>query len=133
MERDKRKIGQEGEVIAAEALQKAGYAILERNLSLGGGELDLVARQADALVFVEVRARRGESFGPAEASITAAKARRIARAARAYLASHRLSPGEVRCDVVAVQLDVANRPLQVRIIPDAVDLSGALEGGRWRT
>jgi putative endonuclease len=81
------KRGAAAEAMAAEFLVARGLAILARNYRCRSGEIDLIARDRDTLVFVEVRLRSSAAFGGAAASITAAKRRRIARAARHYLAT----------------------------------------------
>jgi putative endonuclease len=77
--------GAAAEAIAARFLQARGMRILERNYRCRGGEIDLIARDGPMLVFIEVRLRHGKAFGGAAASITAAKRRRLAFAARHYL------------------------------------------------
>lgn len=78
--------GPAAEALAAEFLQARGLAIVERNYRCRGGEIDLIARDGETLIFVEVRMRSGAAFGGAAASITAAKRRRLAFAALHYLA-----------------------------------------------
>lgn len=92
--------GTAAEDLAAAFLRRQGLAIVDRNFRCKGGEIDLVARDGAALVFVEVRLRRSSTHGGAVASVDAAKQRRILRAARTYLAGR----GDVqcRCDVVAL-------------------------------
>jgi len=77
--------GAAAEELAAQFLAAHGLAILERNYRCRGGEIDLVARDCDTLVFVEVRLRCGNAFGGARESITATKRRRLKRAAGHYL------------------------------------------------
>jgi len=85
-----------------------------RNYSCKVGELDLVMVDSDGtLVFVEVRTRADESFGPAEATITPAKRRRVARAARHFLAVHKIEDRPLRFDVVTLILGRAGPP-QIR-------------------
>jgi putative endonuclease len=74
------------ETLAADYLQARGMRVLERNYRCRLGEIDLILTDGPALVFVEVRLRRNPGYGGAAASITAAKRRRILRAARHYLA-----------------------------------------------
>ena len=92
--------GTAAEDLAAAFLRRQGLAIVDRNFRCKGGEIDLVARDGAALVFVEVRLRRSSTHGGAVASVDAAKQRRMLRAARTYLAGR----GDVqcRCDVVAL-------------------------------
>ena len=83
---------------------KRGLTIVARNFRTRMGEIDLVARDRDTLVFVEVRQRRSAAFGGAAASITAAKRARLIAAARAYLAT---LPREPACRFDAVLIDGA--------------------------
>ena len=78
--------GAQAETLAAEFLAARGLAIVERNFRCRRGELDLIARDGEMLVFVEVRLRRRDDFGGAAASITAAKRARMIAAAGLYLA-----------------------------------------------
>ncbi len=95
--------GRYGEDLAVQHLEAAGLEILARNWRCRAGELDVVAREGTALVFVEVKARSGIGFGmPAEA-VGQAKARRIRHLACAWLVEHR-PPGahDLRFDVVSI-------------------------------
>ncbi len=94
--------GAQAEALAAQFLQRHGLAILARNFRTRHGEIDLIARDGDTLVFVEVRLREHRGFGGAAASVTARKQQRIVTAARAYLA--RL-PEEPPCRFDAILLD----------------------------
>lgn len=94
--------GRAAEDAACEELRRAGYQILERNVRLAGAELDVVARDGDAVVFVEVRSRSSRRRGAPLETIGWEKQRRVARAAAAYLARHRLEGVPARFDVVGV-------------------------------
>lgn len=76
--------------------------ILARNYRCRSGEIDVVARDGEALVFVEVKERRSASHGTAVEAVTAQKRARVVRAARIYAASEGLSEAPVRFDVVAI-------------------------------
>ena len=78
--------GVEGENLACAELERRGYAILARRYKTSHGELDIVARDGDYLVFVEVKARDGSSFGEGEEAVTAQKQQRIVWMATDYLA-----------------------------------------------
>jgi len=78
--------GAAAEALAARFLASRGLTIVGRNYRCRGGEIDLIALERDTLVFVEVRLRSNDAFGGARASITAAKRRRLERAAGHYLA-----------------------------------------------
>lgn len=73
--------------------------MLETNYRCRFGEIDLIARDGETLVFVEVRMRRSQAFGGAAASVTPAKQRRLVQAARHYLAGRRSMPA-CRFDVL---------------------------------
>jgi putative endonuclease len=81
------RAGQIAEEIAARFLERQELPVIARNHRCRGGEIDLVCRDGRTLVFVEVRSRKNAAFGGAAASITPAKQRRIALAARHYLAA----------------------------------------------
>ncbi len=95
-------IGAEAERRAADYLIRHGLKLVERNFRCRGGEIDLILRDSDVLVFVEVRARAASRFGGAAESITAGKQARIVLAARHYLARHGL---DVPCRFDALLLD----------------------------
>jgi len=94
--------GAAAETLAAEFLVARGLAVVKRNYRCRGGEIDLIARDREVLVFVEVRLRRNRAFGTAAESITAAKRRRLRLAARHYLARLGREPP---CRFDAVLLD----------------------------
>jgi putative endonuclease len=98
----RRQLGDRGEDLAAAALKKQGYQILERNFNTPMGEIDLVARHQGCLVFIEVKTRKSLRFGPPEEAVTAAKQRRLQRLAEYYMKDKRLKEQPLRFDVVAV-------------------------------
>lgn len=99
----KREVGAAHEQAAATHLAREGLAVVARNVSCRFGEIDLVCRDGDTTVFVEVRYRLHRDFGGAAASVDAHKQRRIVRAAEWYLSQHPAAArGPCRFDVVAV-------------------------------
>jgi len=86
---------------AAYLTESLGYRLQARNVRLGGGEIDLVLRDGDVQVFVEVKARRGGA-AQAVAAVSADKRRRLGRAAALWLARRGLPSGGCRFDVVAI-------------------------------
>jgi len=118
MRRDTRALGRRGEALAEAHLRRAGFRILARNVHLRHAELDLVARDGAALVFVEVRLRTSARFGSAAESVDRRKQRRIAAAAAELLARGGLPRApRIRFDVVAI--DAAVDPPRVTHIRDA--------------
>lgn len=91
--------GATAEALAADFLCSRGLTVLTRNYRCRLGEIDIVARDRDAIVFVEVRLRSNAAFGGAAASITPAKRLRMVRAARHYLGTLRDEP-ECRFDAI---------------------------------
>lgn len=108
----RQKLGRWGEGVAATHLEAAGLTIVERNWRCARGEIDLVAREDDTLVFVEVKTRRGRSLGLPEEALTPAKAQRLVMLAEMYLADHELPDISWRIDLVAVELDLAGTLLR---------------------
>lgn len=100
----KQIIGQKAEDAAAAMLQQQGLVLIERNFSCKTGELDLIFKDQETLVFVEVRFRKNQLFGGALASVTPAKQQKLQRAANFYLSRWQNQPA-CRFDVVAMTLD----------------------------
>jgi putative endonuclease len=105
MGREKLDYGEHGEDRATRALLARGYRIVERNFRCKAGELDIVARDRDTLVFVEVRTRADDRFGSALEAVGYSKQRQVARVARVYLALRRPRFDTCRFDVVAITGD----------------------------
>lgn len=117
--------GDAAEERACRHLEGAGFTIVERNYRTMGGEIDIVARQADVLVFVEVRSREVPGFGTPEESVTPAKRRRIVAAARRYLSSVPPSSWrEARFDVIAIE--GSGETAALRHYPAAFDAKGKI-------
>ncbi len=100
-------VGRLGEEVATAFLTARGYRLLERNFRCKGGEVDIIARDpADSsLVFVEVKARRGLSYGVPQLAVTPFKQRQISKAALTWLSKKRLHDTNARFDVIAILLD----------------------------
>ena len=100
----RRAQGDAAEDRACRHLDRSGFTIVERNFRTRGGEIDIVARKGDVLVFVEVRSREVPDFGTPEETVTHAKRLRIVAAARRYLATVPPSSWrEARFDVIAIE------------------------------
>ena len=100
---DRRQLGEAAEDAALAHLQSLGCTLLARNARYPFGEVDLVMRDGANVAFVEVRYRKGAAFGGAAASVDAAKRRKLARAAQAWLKANRAyAQSPCRFDVVAV-------------------------------
>jgi len=95
-------LGRRGEEIAARYLVAAGMTVVDRNWRCPQGEIDLIARDGDELVFVEVKTRSGVAFGHPLESITVAKLARLRRLAAAWCEAHPGDHNRVRIDALAV-------------------------------
>jgi putative endonuclease len=103
MNLNRKRIGSWGEELAAEKLRSEGYVILEQNYRTPYGELDLVARRADLVIFVEVKTRTSRSFAQPEDSITRRKRGHILQSIDYYLQNHPDIECDWRVDVAAIQ------------------------------
>ena len=99
-------LGKSGENRAAAELERRGYAILARRYRTRRGEIDIVARDGETIVFVEVKARETDDCGKAAEAVTPYKQRRLASMAVDYLARNHLTTHPCRFDVVAVDAGV---------------------------
>jgi putative endonuclease len=98
----RQELGESGEDLAVEELERRGYAILARRYRTRHGEIDVVARDGETTVFVEVKARTTAEFGAAAAAVTPWKQRRLVSMATDYLVRYRLMDRPCRFDVIAV-------------------------------
>lgn len=103
MTKARRAFGAWGERTAEAYLRRIGMAVLDRNWRCRQGEVDLVALDAETVVFCEVKARRGAVFGAGVGAIPGRKARRLRLVASAWLAAHAVDHRDVRFDVVGVR------------------------------
>jgi putative endonuclease len=94
--------GARGESLACGHLAAQGFAILERNYRCRSGEVDVVARDGETTVFVEVKERSGSDHGEGYEAVTFGKRRRIIRAARLFAASRGLTESPLRFDVISI-------------------------------
>lgn len=118
---ERAELGRWGEALAARELKRRKYRIVDRNVRIGRGELDIVATDRDVTVFVEVKTRRDKTFGGARAALTHAKSRRLVRLVQTYLRHHPNRAGPYRIDVVAIDVDPTG-DYTVVVIPNAVQL-----------
>ena len=110
-----------GEKLAADFLTKQGYEIIEKNYRCKEGEVDIIAKDGDYLVFVEVRTKTSLTFGSPEESVTARKKEHLRNVAARYQQTHDCPLPQWRIDFVAVELDRAGNPRRIEVIKNAVD------------
>lgn len=114
------ELGRRGEDLAVKFLRKKGYRIVDRNVRTPYGEIDLIARQGETMVFVEVKARSDLSFGRPEEAVGPTKRRRLIRSARHWLAQNGPPDASARFDVVSV-LEAGSKT-SLEVLPNAFDL-----------
>jgi putative endonuclease len=119
----KQKFGEQGEALAVHRLKKAGYKIIETNYRTRRGEIDIIAKDKDTIVFVEVKSRRSVNFGNPKQAVTLRKQKKISMVALYYLKTTGQSSAKARFDVVTV-ISSQDKP-QVEIIKNAFELAYA--------
>ncbi len=118
MEISHKELGRLGELKAAEELKKRGLHIIETNYRFGRGELDIIAKDGDTLVFVEVKSRLNLEMGDPVYGVTDAKVKQIKKIAELYLFEKNIEDVECRFDVVTVLFENPEDP-EIVHLPDA--------------
>ena len=111
-------LGKQGEDLACREIRRRGYALLARRYRTRWGEIDIVARDGDTLVFIEVKTRRGTRFGGPVAAVNFRKQRRLINMARSYLMGIQGPEPPCRFDVVGVTL-ASGEPPAVEVLVNA--------------
>jgi putative endonuclease len=117
----RQELGAIGEKLARDFLKKKGYKILDTNYRCREGELDIIARKKDCLVFIEVRTKTSAGFGSPEESVTSSKKEKIISSALVYLSEHQDLPESWRIDFVAVELDRDGKATRIEVIENAIN------------
>ena len=120
--KDMRRIrtGKRGEDIAVAHLQEVGYRIVARNYRCRYGEMDIIAQDGDTLVFIEVKSRQSERYGPPQEAVGAEKRKKLSRVSLHYLQQQGIEACKARFDVIAVR--ISPRGAAVDLIRDAFDM-----------
>ena len=113
-------LGRLGEALAVERLEARACEVVARNWRCPVGELDVVARDAEGWLFVEVRTRRGRGFGSPEESLTVTKRRHLAAAAQTFLAERGALGEPWRVELAAIEFTLHGQLLRIEFIPHAV-------------
>jgi putative endonuclease len=114
-------LGSFGEDLASERLQDCGYRIVTTNYRCSFGEIDIIARDGDVLVFVEIKTRKNRSLRAVKEAVNSRKQRQISKVALAYMKANNLWGTRARFDVVAIRLLGGKR--EIEIIKDAFELA----------
>lgn len=112
----RRRFGNKAENLAARFFVSKGYKILKRQYRTRGGEIDLIARDGNEIVFIEVKARVSNDFGYPEESVTQSKLDKIQRTAEMYLSKYRMTSVAYRIEVVAIEYREGQDPI-ITIVP----------------
>lgn len=115
----RQRFGKSGEDLAVDELERRGYAISARRYRTKHGEIDIIARDDETIVFVEVKARTTAEFGTAAEAVTRSKQRRLVSMSRDYLARSGLRDVPCRFDVVAI--DGVGESAVITVYPNAFD------------
>ncbi len=121
MTRERLELGERGEALALKKIKSLGYKKIVTNYRCPLGEVDLVAKDGDTLVFIEIKTRRGRPLGFAKEAVNARKQKQISKVALAYMKANNCCDVSARFDVVAVSL--GSGPPQLEVIQNAFDLA----------
>ena len=113
--------GRLGEDLAARYLLDQGYIVVERNYRKRFGEVDIIAREKQTLVFIEVKTRQSQQYGSPFEAVDSRKQRQLTKIALDYLLTHRHDGGEARFDVIAVVLDKQQTLVTIDHLKNAFD------------
>lgn len=105
MKKYNKKVGDFGEDLAIQFLEKRKYKIIERNVKLSYKELDIVAKKKDLVIFFEVKTRTNYTFGGAENAITPYKIKHLKKAISMYVGIRKIPANDVQLDLIIVDID----------------------------
>ena len=121
MANEKQQFGKKGESLAARHLKQSGYRIIEKNFRTKQGEIDIIAKDKDTIVFVEVKSRKNDRFGNPKWAITPWKQRKISMVALEYLKATQQINVKARFDVVSINRAQESR--RIELIKNAFELA----------
>lgn len=98
----RQELGKEGEDFAADYLQKQGYEIIDRNFECKQGEIDIIAKDKNEYVFIEVKTRQNLHYGMPCEAVDERKQKHILNATKYYIYSHKLEDQYIRIDVIEI-------------------------------
>lgn len=121
MTRERLDLGNLGERMALKKIKDLGYKCIEKNYRCSLGEIDLIAKDRDCLVFIEIKTRKGRSIGYAKEAVTPKKIRQISKVALAYMKANDCCDTKARFDVVAVNIKGGRE--EIEVVKDAFELA----------
>ena len=116
------KLGKEGEEAAVKFLQSRGYRILTRNFKNKLGEIDIVAKEAETICFIEVKTRTSDVFGSPFDAISKLKQHKLSKVAVSYLKTNNLMNNDARFDIVSITKDSQGND-NIEVLKNAFELS----------
>jgi putative endonuclease len=119
--RERLDLGKWGEDLALKKVKKLGYKCIARNYRCPVGEVDLIAKDGDTLVFIEIKTRRGRSLGYAKEAVNQRKRRQLSKVALAFMKTNGCSETRARFDVVVINLDGGSQ--EIEVVRNAFDLA----------
>jgi putative endonuclease len=119
--RERQALGKQGEDWALKLVNRLGYRLIERNYRNPLGEIDIIARDGDCLVFMEIKTRRGRSVAYAKEAVDKRKKRTLSKAALAYMKENDCCDAKARFDVVAIS--IRGDRMEMEVIKNAFDLA----------
>jgi putative endonuclease len=119
--RERLELGKEGEDLALKKVEGLGYKCVARNYRCALGELDLVARDGETLVFIEIKTRKGKSLDYAKEAVHARKQRQMSKVALAYMKKNGCEDAKARFDVVVIHQKGLDN--EIEVIRNAFDLA----------
>jgi len=119
-----KQLGDRGELLAINYLKLKDYKILERNFRCKFGEIDIIAKDKDVIVFVEVKTKRGIDFGLPEEMVNQRKREKLIKLSQFYIIEKKLFNQPIRIDVVAIEMNKNSKKIRskIRLIKNAVFL-----------
>jgi len=118
--KERLSLGELGERLALKKIKRLGYKFIAKNYRCPLGEIDLIARDGDCLVFIEIKTRRGRSIGFAKEAINKRKIRQISKVALAYMKENNCFDVKARFDAIAINIKGDRE--EIEVIPNAFDL-----------
>jgi putative endonuclease len=111
-QRYKQRLGKSGEDLAVSFLKKNGFEILERNYRFGHKEIDIIGKDKNTIVFIEVKTGRSKNFGAPQERVNLKKQKSMIEVAQDYIQKNDLRDFDFRFDVVAIEFEKGNRKIE---------------------
>ncbi len=121
MTKERIELGKLGEDLAYKKIKGLGYKNIIRNYRCGLGEIDLIAKDGDTLVFIETKTRKGRSTGYAKEAVNGRKKRQLSKVALAYMKANNCYGMRARFDVIAVSIEGNNT--RIELVKNAFELA----------